>query len=184
MNNPETGRPNFLRNEPTLARTFAGVVVFSSFASVLTPVIVVLKGIKTFFDSVRRPDPSEPEGNNQNEINPKISPTDFHIVYVDANIVCVTEDSVEKVIKPLCKKYEVDLSGVFQSHLPIQGQKVIGLHVDRFRGLLARIADISGSDDSQNQINEIVKIMQGEFDNATKRAKSENPFKFPQPSIK
>jgi hypothetical protein len=173
-----TKRPHYLRQQPTVLSGVVGLSLLSVFSITLTPVIIGMKYLKTIFDSATSPDPNEAEGHNKNI--PQFNPTEFHIIYADANIVCVTEDSIEKVIKPLCDEYQINLDGMFQNHAPMKGQKVVGLHIDRFKGLMARIAEIASSQDSKIATDEISQKMQDEFNQATRRATTQSPFKFPE----
>jgi hypothetical protein len=67
MSEPSNNRrPNYLRQQPTVASTTTGLVLFFTYASILTPVIAVLNGIKTIFGGVANPIPS---GSNEPEIN-------------------------------------------------------------------------------------------------------------------
>ena len=87
-----TNRPNYLRQQPTVTGAATGLVLFSTYASILTPVVFTLNVLKAMFGRASNPSPSDP---NEPEINLKQT--------------LISEWGLKKIIKPMIHISHVDI---------------------------------------------------------------------------
>jgi hypothetical protein len=92
-NNDSTRRPHYLRQEPTVLGSATGLAIFSTYATFLTPVIWVLSGIKTVFDSATKSDLSDP--GNSNDPVKKTTVSDWELKNVVLPMIKISHINID-----------------------------------------------------------------------------------------